>query len=180
MVLMFETQRLVMTEAAEDDVHGLLAVALSNPEFTGAHEGSDGEPGRFDRDMLERDLAVAWVHPARHPLALRNKDEPDRIIGWAEILDEHPRDRVPWVGLLEVHQQEQRKGYGREAVAALVDWARKGGAPALRLGVDEGNVAGLAFWQDMGFRQVDQRERVGPSGPVGVSVMELRLDIEDA
>jgi GNAT superfamily N-acetyltransferase len=179
-VWMLETQRLVMTEAAEGDVDGLLSVALSNPDFTGDHEGSDGEPGRFDRDMLERDLAVAWMHPARHPLVLRNKDKPARVIGWAEILDEHPRDHVPWIGLLEVHQQEQRNGYGREAVAALVDWARKGGAPALRLSVDEGNVAGLAFWHDTGFRQVDQRERVGPSGPIGVRVMELRLDIDDA
>jgi GNAT superfamily N-acetyltransferase len=178
MALMFQTRRLVMTEAAEDDVDALLSVALSNPDFTGDHEGSDGEPGRFDRDMLERDLAVAWMHPARHPLVLRNKDEPAHVIGWAEILDEHPHDHVPWIGLLEVHQQEQRNGYGREAVAALVDWARKRGAPALRLGVDEGNIAGSAFWQSMGFRHVDQRERVGPSGPIGVSVMELRLEID--
>jgi RimJ/RimL family protein N-acetyltransferase len=180
MVLMFETRRLVMTEAAEDDVNGLLSVALSNPRFTGDHEGSDGAPGRFDRDMLERDLAVAWMHPGRHPLVLRSKEEPTRIIGWAEILDEHPRDHVPWIGLLEVHQQEQRNGYGSEAVAALVDWARKAGAPALRLGVDEGNVRGLAFWHKFGFRDVEQRERVGPSGPIGVSVMEFRLDIDDA
>jgi GNAT superfamily N-acetyltransferase len=180
MGLKLESQRLVMTEAAEDDVDGLLSVALSNPDFTGDHEASDGEPGRFDRDMLERDLAVAWVDPARHPLVLRAKEEPARVVGWAEVLDEHPRDHVPWIGLLEVHQREQRSGYGREAVAALVDWARKRGAPALRLGVDEGNVRGLAFWQSMGFRHVEERDRVGPSGRIAVSVMELRLDIDEA
>jgi len=123
---------------------------LSNPEFTHAHEGSDGEPGRFDRSMLERDLAVAWMDPARHPLVLRTKSHRARVIGWTEVLDKHPRDRVPWMGLLEVHQQEQRHGYGGEAVAALVEWARAGGAPALRLGVDEGNVIGLALWQSLG------------------------------
>lgn len=143
MVLTLETERLVMTEAAEADVDSLLAVGLSNPTFTGDHEGSDGQPGRFDRDMLERDLAVAWMDPARHPLVLRTKSEPGRVIGWAEVLDEHPRDRVPWIGLLEVHQQEQRRGYGREAVAALVGWARGGGAASLRLDVDQGNGAGL-------------------------------------
>ncbi len=81
MALMFETQRLVMAEAAEDDVDGLLAVALTNPDFTGDHEGSDGEPGRFDRDILERDLVVAWMDPARHPLVLRSKGEPGRSSG---------------------------------------------------------------------------------------------------
>lgn len=176
MTLTFETERLVMTEAAEDDVDDLLVVALSNPDFTGDHEGSGGEPGLFDRDMLERDLAVAWMDAARHPLVLRTKCDPVRVIGWAEVLDEHPRDHVPWIGLLEVHSQEQRQGYGREAVSALTAWARAGGAPALRLGVDEGNDAGLAFWQSMGFSVVDQRERVGPSGRIGVTVMEVRLE----
>lgn len=174
-MLKFETQRLVITVAAEEDVDGLLDVALSNPEFTAAHEGSDGEAGHFDRAMLERDLLVAWMDPARHPLVLRDKSNPSRAIGWAEVLDEHPRDHVPWIGLLEVHGQEQRKGYGREAVGALVEWARADGAPALRLGVDEANAMGLAFWQSMGFRVVDHRERVGPAGCTGVDVMELRL-----
>lgn len=176
MVLMFETPRLVITEAVDDDVDGLLSVALSNPEFTGDHEGSDGEPGRFDRDMLERDLAVARMDSARHPLVLREKSDPARVVGWAEVLDEHPRDHVPWIGLLEVHGQEQRRGYGREAVAALVAWARASGAPALRLGVDEENDAALSFWRNTGFRVVDQRERVGPGGAKGVTIMELGLD----
>jgi GNAT superfamily N-acetyltransferase len=180
MSLKLESQRLVMTEAAEGDIEGLLSVALSNPDFTGDHEASGGEPGRFDRDMLERDLAVAWIDPTGHPLVLRTKEEPARIIGWAEVLDEHPRDHVPWIGLLEVHQREQRSGYGREAVAALVDWARNRGAPALRLGVDEGNGRALAFWQSMGFRHVEERDRVGPSGRLTVSVLELPLDLDDA
>jgi GNAT superfamily N-acetyltransferase len=180
MGLKLESQRLVMTEAAEDDVDGLLSVALSNPDFTGDHEASGGEPGRFDRDMLERDLAVAWMDPARHPLVLRTKEEPARVIGWAEVLDEHPRDHVPWIGLLEVHQREQRSGYGREAVDALVDWARNRGATALRLGVDEGNDRGFAFWHSMGFRHLEERERAGPSGRIAVNVLELPLDIDQA
>ena len=180
MTLTFETQRLVIKEAAEAYLDCLLDVARSNPDFTHAHEGSDGEPGRFDREMLERDLTVAWMDPARHPLVLRTKSDPARVIGWAEVLDEHPRDHVPWIGLLEVHQQEQRQGYGREAVAALVEWARAGAAPTLRLGVDEGNATGLAFWQSLDFRLVDQRERVGPAGTVDVSILELRLDTLDA
>lgn len=180
MALTLETERLVLTEATAEDVDGLLAVALSNPDFTGDHEGSAGEPGRFDRNMLERDLAVAWMDPARHPLVLRHKDDRGRVIGWAEVLDEHPRDLVPWIGLLEVHRQEQRHGYGREVTTALLEWARTRGATALRLGVDEGNSSGLAFWQSLGFRAVEERERVGPAGPIGVTVMECRLHTGNA
>lgn len=174
MSLRLETTRLLLTEADEDedDVDGLLAVALSNPAFTGDHEGSDGEAGRFDRGMLERDLVVAWSDPARHPLVLTTREQPDRVVGWAEVLDEHPRDGVPWIGLLEVHADEQRRGLGREAVGALLGWARSRGARALRLGVDEGNDVGLAFWQRLGFAVVDHRERVGPAGPTSVTVLE--------
>ena len=176
MDLTFVTERLVLTEATEDDVDGLLEVALSNPDFTGDHEGSQGEPGRFDRDMLERDLAVAWMDPARHPFVLRHKGDRGRVIGWADVLEEHPRDLVPWIGLLEIHKEQQRRGYGREAVAALLGWARERGALDLRIGVDDGNVSGLAFWRSVGFGDVEERERIGPGGPVRVKVMELRLD----
>ncbi len=91
-----------------------------------------------------------WIpRGTRSPSEHRTDD--GRIIGWAEVLDEHPRDGVPWIGLLEVHQQEQRKGYGAEAIAALVEWARSADATALRLGVDEGNHAGFAFGLDWAF-----------------------------
>ena len=58
MGLTLETERLVLTEAAEDDVDGLLQVALSNPEFTGDHEGDDARrtfPG----------LLIESPHPER-------------------------------------------------------------------------------------------------------------------
>jgi GNAT superfamily N-acetyltransferase len=70
--------------------------------------------------------------PARHPLVLRQRTGDGGVVGWGEVLEDHPRDGVPWLGLLEVHQLEQRKGYGSEALAALLEWARSVGAPALR------------------------------------------------
>jgi hypothetical protein len=76
MTMTFETRRLVMAEAAEEDIDGLLDVALSNPAFLYVHESSDGGPGRFDRSTFERDLAVAWGDSVRHPLALRTKSAP--------------------------------------------------------------------------------------------------------
>ncbi len=179
MTLLMRTERLSIAEAVEDDVDALLAVALSNTDFTGHHEGSAGEPGHFDRHMLERDLAVAWMDPARHPLVLRDITAEGRVVGWAEVLDEHPNDGVPWIGLLEVHQEEQRKGYGSEALGALLEWARSSGAPALRLGVDEGNDDAMAFWTRSGFEVVDHRARSGPTGKVRVEVMEVRLGSND-
>jgi RimJ/RimL family protein N-acetyltransferase len=167
------TERLVIEDAGPDDVEGLLAVALSNPAFLATHEGSDGEAGRYDQSMLERDLAVADLDPLRHPLVLRRPD--GEVVGWAEVLDEHPRDGVPWIGLLELRSDVHRQGLGREAAEALAGWYRERGVERLRLGVDDGNDVAAAFWRYLGYRLVDRRERPSPQGPLGVDVLELDL-----
>ncbi len=165
------TRRLLLANVTNDDLDGLLAVALSNPEFLATHEGSDGDPGGFNRDMLERDLSVAALDPARHPLSVRLRDT-DEVVGWAEVLDEHPQDRLPWIGLLEIHADRHRQGLATEAAAAIVGWARDRGAAALRLGVDDRNDAAAAFWATHGFFPVDQRQRASPLGTLGVTVLE--------
>jgi RimJ/RimL family protein N-acetyltransferase len=172
--LSLRTDRLTIAEAGPDDVDGLLAVALSNPDFLATHEGSGGVPGAFDRSMLERDLAVADLDPQRHSLVLRRDD--GEVVGWADVLDEHPRDGVPWIGLLELRADVQRQGLGREAAQALARWYGDRGATAVRAGVDDGNAAAAAFWRSLGYRLVDRRERPSPLGVLGVEVLELALD----
>jgi len=168
------TERLDLTDIGPDDLDAVLAVALSNPAFLATHEGSGGQLGRYDRDMLERDLAVADLDPGRRPLVVRLRDTGE-VVGWAELLDEHPRDHVPWIGLLELHADHHRRGFGREATDAFLDWARARGASALRLGVDDGNEAAMAFWTGLGFVPVDRRERDSPTGHLGVTVLERAL-----
>lgn len=173
MPITLRTERLVLSDVGPSDVEGLLAVALSNPAFLATHEGSDGEPGRYDRPMLERDLAMADLDPLRHVLAVRRHD--GEVVGWADLLDEHPRDGVPWIGLLELRADVHRQGLGGEAARALAQWYRDRGAPRLRLGVDDGNEPAAAFWRSLGYRPVDRRERPSPQGKLGVDVLELAL-----
>lgn len=174
MELPLTTTRLVLDEPDDDDLAGILEVALSNPDFLATHEGSGGEPGRYDLDMLARDLALAGVDPARHVLVIRDRDG-GTVVGWADALDRHPRDDVPWIGLLELHADHQRRGLGREAAQALAESYRSQGESRLRLGVDDGNDRAAAFWRALGYEQVDRRERDSPGGRLGVDVLELRL-----
>lgn len=169
-----ETERLVLDEPDDDDLPGMLDVALSNPAFLATHEGSGGQPGAFDVDRLARDLAVARDDPQRHPLVIRER-EGGTVVGWADILDQHPRDEVPWIGLLELHANDQGRGYGREAAHAIAAWYREQGATRLRIGVDDGNEGAAAFWRRLGYHPVDRRERDSPLGRLGVDVLELSL-----
>jgi GNAT superfamily N-acetyltransferase len=174
MRLPLSTAHLVLDEPDDDDLAGILDVALSNPDFLATHEGSAGEPGRYDADMLARDLALADADPARHVLVIRARDD-GAVVGWADTLDRHPRDDVPWIGLLELHADQQGRGLGREAAEALADWYRSQGASGLRLGVDDGNERAAAFWRALGYAPVDRRERDSPSGRLAVDVLEIPL-----
>jgi RimJ/RimL family protein N-acetyltransferase len=168
------TGRLELSTPADVDLDGLLAVVHSNPQFLATHNAAASDPRGYDRSMLEDDLADAADDPARHPLVIRLRTTSE-VIGWAELLDEHPSDHLPWLGLLELHADQHGHGYGVEATEALVEWARRSGAPALRVGVDDGNDRSLAFWARRGFTPVDRRERPSPRGPLGVTVLELSL-----
>jgi GNAT superfamily N-acetyltransferase len=174
MQLPIETARLVIDDPADDDLPGILDVVLSNPAFLATHEGSGGEPGAYDLDMLTRDLAVAEMEPLRHPLVIRD-GATGAVVGWADLLDRHPRDEVPWIGLLELHADQHGKGLGREAADALADGYRRQGETRLRIGVDDGNDRAAAFWRALGYQPVDRRERDSPLGRLGVDVLEIGL-----
>jgi GNAT superfamily N-acetyltransferase len=174
MQLPVSTQRLTIEEPVEADLPEMLAVMLSNPAFLATHEGSGGVPGAYDIDMLGRDLALAEADPLRHWLVLRDRSD-GSVVGCADVLDRHPRDEVPWIGLLELHAERQGQGLGRETADALAHWYRQRGETRLRVGVDDGNDRAAAFWRALGYERVDRRERDSPLGRLGVDVLELSL-----
>jgi RimJ/RimL family protein N-acetyltransferase len=174
MHLPLSTARLVLDEPNEADLPGMLAVARSNPDFLATHEGSAGEAGHYDIGMLARDLAVVESDAQRHAVVIRRQED-GAVVGRAETLDVHPRDQVPWIGLLELHADVHGQGFGREAADALADWYRSQGHSRLRLGVDDGNAAAAGFWRALGYQKVDHRERDSPLGRLGVDVLERQL-----
>ena len=168
------TERLELEPITADCVDDIVSVVRSNPTFLTLQRGSGERAQRFDREVLKRDISRADADPdLRHLVVLLR--ETRELVGWAELLVDHRRDRVPWVGLLELHANQQGRGFGREAAHAFLDWARRSGATALRLGVDDGNDSAMGFWNHLGFMAVDRRTRAAPSGTLGVTVLEHAL-----
>lgn len=168
------TERLELEPITADCVDDIVSVVRSNPTFLMLHHGSGERAQPFDREVLKRDISSADAAPDLIPLVVRLR-ETGELVGWAELLVDHPRDRVPWVGLLELHAGRHGRGLGREAAQAFLDWARRSGATALRLGVDDGNASAMVFWTKLGFVAVDRRTRTAPSGTLGVTVLEHAL-----
>lgn len=151
-----ESARLRIREAEADDLPGLLPTYLSSPEYVALNEGSQGEQGYYDLEMLQRDWWVARMTPGRHMLGiyLKATGEP---VGMADYAEEGPSEGTPWVGALLIARDCQRQGLGREAFEALAAHVASAlGAKRLRIGVRAENAAGLAFGRALGCEEVGE------------------------
>jgi RimJ/RimL family protein N-acetyltransferase len=173
-VTVFETARLVAAEVCEEDISELLDVYLSNPDYLELTEGSGGVAGAYDRGMLERDLAMSELTPGRHTAVLRLRDG-GACVGVMDWVDENPNDGTPWLGLIMIHADHQRRELGTEAIAGLTDHGRRAGWTRLREGVIMGNEAGMALAVAAGMREIERKPHRIAAGECELAVMELAL-----
>jgi RimJ/RimL family protein N-acetyltransferase len=171
----FETERLLVRELEEDELEAALEVHASNPAYLELTEGSGGEPGRYDLDMLGRDLALARATPGRHLAGLRLKEEGE-LVGVLDWLEEHPSDSMPWVGLVMIRADRQRQGLASEALAGLAGRLQAGGARAVRAGVIARNEPGRALADRLGFEPLSTTVKPMASEET-ILVVELSLGV---
>jgi RimJ/RimL family protein N-acetyltransferase len=144
--------RLRVRDAQPDDLPDLLHAYLSNPAYVAQNEGSQGQLGYYDLEMLQRDWQVQRMLGAvMLGIYLRSTGA---AVGMAGYLPEH-EDGYPWLGSLVIRADHQRQGLGTEAFARLAEHFRADlGWRALRLSVVEQNAAARAFFARLGFRPV--------------------------
>jgi GNAT superfamily N-acetyltransferase len=130
-----------------DAVHEICA---TNPDYW--RSSGDFDPDEVPRAGVEQLLREAVEDPARQVMIARDLD--GRLIGFAELLLEHPRTGHPWIGLLIIGGRLRRQGHGRAFVAALEARFRRAGRNSLRLAVLEANPEALAFWTTLGYQEL--------------------------
>ena len=150
-----QTDRLVIRALEDEELAEFLSVYLSNQEYLALVEGSGGEPGHYDLEMLQRDVALARLTPGRVVAGMRRKTSGDPV-GILDWLDSNPSDGYPWIGLVLIDAARQRQGLGSEAVEGLLT---ETGWPAVRAGVIERNAAGLALVRRLGFAEIGSTEQ---------------------
>ncbi len=170
---MYVTERLDVRGVEEADIAGLLAVYRSNPRIIAVTEGSAGEPARYDRGMLERDLWMSELQPGRHTagLFLRDGGTCVGVLDWAD----GDAGETPSIGLVMVHAEHQRRGYGREAVLGLIGAGRRAGWTRVRATALAGDPATMGLYEAVGMREVERRTTRFAAGVRSVAVFELEL-----
>ena len=171
---MYATERLDVRGVEEADIDGLVAVYLSNPQVIAVTEGSAGEPGHYDREMLERDLWMSELDDARHTAGLFLREDAT-CIGVIDWLERNPEDGSPWIGLVMVHGEHQRRGYGREAVLGLFEMGREQGWTRVRAAAIAADPATRGLYEAVGMREIDRRTHAFAAGERSVVVLELQL-----
>ncbi|MET8680753.1 GNAT family N-acetyltransferase [Streptomyces sp. NPDC004647] len=134
----------------------LTALYRSDPVFQRI-SGDFPDPDDIRPEHVAASLSAELAHPSAEVLLAR---EGHRLLGVAITLAEHPDpdDPDPWIGMLMVHGQEQRTGYGREMARLVEERLRDEGAAGVRLAVLENNPRALAFWTALGYEVIDRRE----------------------
>ncbi|WP_331755647.1 GNAT family N-acetyltransferase [Streptomyces sp. NBC_01643] len=125
----------------------------SNPKYCRAAGEYDPENVRADR--VEADLREEAGTNGCDVLLAR--DAQGQIVGLLCLLDCHPTDGYPWIGLLLVHGSLHRKGIGRLLVDLVEDQFRSKHRNGIRLAVLENNPSALTFWSSLSWQEIDRR-----------------------
>ncbi len=140
------TDRLLLREVGADDLRDVHGVFGSNPDFLALRE----EMAPYDLESVTRYWEMATLDPARHVLLVVHQDT-GAVVGVLDFVDQSPADGRPWIGLVMIHGDHQRRGLGTEAVHAVARFAGSSGHRGVRMAVIEENESGLAFARHVGF-----------------------------
>jgi GNAT superfamily N-acetyltransferase len=144
----------------------LTALYASNRDFH-AISGDFPDPDAITSEQVAAALADELAVPGSTVLLGRSER---RLVGCAITLDRHPdpADPDPWIGLLLVHADCRRQGFGRTLAHAVEDRYRAAGRTAVRLAVLENNTDGLAFWTALGYQVIGHRRDRARGRPCAV------------
>ena len=143
------SERLVVRPFEETDADRLVTI-FADPDV--ARHVGEGDP-------LDRDMAELWVSNSRANLRRFGfgtgavvERVSDRVIGWAGFA--RPEGE-PCEIVYGFERAAWGKGYGRELLSALIDFAAARGIDPLRATVHPDNAASIRLLTRAGFRLAD-------------------------
>ncbi|MGW7276192.1 GNAT family N-acetyltransferase [Streptomyces sp. NPDC054864] len=138
---------------APQEIAEVVDLYASNPEYCRA--AGEYEPENVQADRVEDDLREESGTEGCEVLLARG--ERGRLVGLLCLLDRHPTDGQPWIGLLMVHGSVHRTGIGRLLADLVEERFRSQERESIRLAVLENNPYALTFWSSLGWQEIDRR-----------------------
>lgn len=76
-------------------------------------------------------------------------------VGLITFLPKNPHDNCSWIGLLIIHNEHERNGFGTIAIDLLEEKLKEHKIDKVRLCVQNGNIKGATFWNKNGFNIIN-------------------------
>ena len=152
----------------EDDFDAVLALLERCSDFFDL-SGVPITAESMRQDMAE--LPPRSTPERKHYVALWKDGTPWMVL---DLVEGWPRPKTLFVGLFVMDPSLRRQGVGRAVTAALLKAAKGAGFDRARLGCLLDNPVGHAFWQAMGFWDLEQGTLLGER-PRQVWIMERLL-----
>ena len=145
-----ETERLEVRPFSHADVPRLVEI-FADPEV--ARFVGDGEPipDEEGHQWVDNSLANLAKHGCGTGAVIEKAS--GRLIGWAGIA--RPPGDLPEL-IYGFEKSAWRKGYGRELLAALVEYSHEAGVVPVRATVNSGNSGSIALLEAAGFKLVEK------------------------
>lgn len=161
---------MLLREVDTGDLEDLHRVFASNSDFLRLRE----EMAAYDLESVTRYWEIAALDPGRHILLIVHKDT-GIAIGLLDFIEQSPTDGRPWIGLVMIHVDHQRQGFGTDAVLAVTDHVRSGEHGGVHMAVIERNEKGLTFARHIGFEAYGQGGAIAEGTDERVTLMKLEI-----
>ncbi|WP_405936923.1 GNAT family N-acetyltransferase [Streptomyces sp. NBC_00726] len=146
---------------APEEIREVVALYAGNPAYWRA--AGEYDPDDIPAAQVEADLRREVAMEGGEVLLARTGE--GRLVGVVCLLRRHPKDGLPWIGLLIVDGHSRRTGIGRRLVGLVEERFRAEGRSGLRLAVLENNPDALTFWKSLGWREIDRRQDLAHDRP---------------
>lgn len=110
------------------------------------------ENGREERTLKE--MEEEFLNEMTESFFIKINDE---YVGILDYLVKNPNDQYPWLGLLMIHHDYQKIGYGKKAYSLFETEATKAGMQIVRLAVLTENISARTFWESLGYRRYETK-----------------------
>ena len=150
---LFSTARLDAEFLTPETAPRAGAVLMAAPGFCQGEWEAAPDPelaGEVLAGLMTGPLPPGVMRGQVFPLGLTLKGKPG-FIGLAHLIVGFPRESAATLGLLVFAESNQRKGFGREFITGVYDWARPQGIDFLRVRLHPRHDGAKAFLDKLGF-----------------------------
>ena len=127
-------------EINKETLYIALEIINSNPQYNVMENRS--------KTRSLKDMEKEFLNPNTISVFIKLDET---YIGVIDYMLENPKDSLPWLGLLIIHQDYQGFGFGKQAYEYYESEMRNRGLDKVRIGVLQENTIAQHFWESLGF-----------------------------